>query len=219
MRAGSIAASRQRDGVPCSTVPSDESVRAALAALDRRGFLRLAGALAAAGLAPVGCSARAALAPPADLVLAHLTPRSYAVFQAVTRRLLGPNATRLIDERQVDPARTADAWLVRAPELAAPLQQGLLALEFAPWPLLPKFLPFTSLDDGVQDRVLAHLAGADADWKRALFAGVKSFACLAFYAAPASRTISGYPGPLGGAGGAGIAAAMTLDADDEGAVP
>lgn len=200
---------------PCD----DASVRRALGTLDRRGFLRLAGALAAAGVLPTACSAPAPLAPPPGLALVHLTPRTYAVFQAATRRLLGPAAARLVDARTIDPARTADAWLARAPELAAPLRQGLLVLELAPWPLLPKWRPFTALDDTAQDRVLLHLAEAGADWKRALFAGVKSFACLAFYAAPESRAISRYPGPFGGAGGAGIAAAMTLDADDEGALP
>jgi hypothetical protein len=43
--------------------------------------------------------------------------------------------------------------------------------------------------------------------KRALFGGVRALALTAFYGAPASRALTGYPGPFGG-GGVGIADGM-----------
>lgn len=186
-------------------------VRASLGALDRRGFLRLAGALAAAGLVPTACSgASDALAPPPGLRLRHLTPRTYAVFRAAALRILGPAPASLVTAGAVDPAALADAWLERAPELAAPLGQGLLVLDLAPWPILPKWRPFTRLAGGDQDAVLDHLMRADAGWKRELFKGVKSFACLTTYSTAAARALTGYPGPFGG-GGVTIEDALRYD--------
>lgn len=179
----------------------EADVRAALGALDRRAFLRLTAALAAAGLAPTGCSgAPEAFAPPPGLRLRHLTPRTYAVLRAAALRVLGPAPAALVTSRAIDPAALTDAWLERAPELAGPLQQGLLVLELAPRPILPKWRAFTSLAGDDQDAVLDHLMRADADWKRQLFKGVKSFACLTTYSTPAARALTGYPGPFGGAG-------------------
>ena len=67
----------------------------ALARLDRRGFLRLAGGMAAAGLLPTGCGGvPPELAPPADLRI--LSPRGYATLNAAAVRLLGPPAAVLI---------------------------------------------------------------------------------------------------------------------------
>ena len=198
--------------------PSVEiALRDAAAGLDRRGFLRLAGLAAAAGLLPVGCGrAPAALAPPHDLALAVLTPRSYAVLNAASMRLLGPAAAALVAERKVDPARTTDAWLDRVPELRAPVQQALLLLELAPWPIVAKLRPFTRLEPAAQDAVLDDLMRSRFEMKRALFKGVKSFACLSFYAAPEARALTGYPGPFGGgteAGRAAMAEAMRYPQD------
>ena len=54
-----------------------------LATLDRRGFLRLAGAAATAVALPAGCGGVPPdLAPPPGLALLVLTPRTYAVFTA-----------------------------------------------------------------------------------------------------------------------------------------
>jgi hypothetical protein len=172
----------------------------ALAGLDRRTFLRLAAAVAAVGLAPTGCGDLSRpLAPPPGVALASLTPRSYAVFQAAALRLLGPKPAAIVASGAVDPAGLADAWLARLPELAATLHRGLLVLELAPWPVLPKLRPFTRLDGRSQDWVLRDLMLSASDWKRALFKGVKSFACLTFYASPPSRAVTRYPGPFGSA--------------------
>lgn len=196
------------------TLPRDaalQEMEATLALLDRRGFLRLAAALAAAGLLPTGCGdAPPPLAPGPGVRLAVLTPRSYAVFQAAALRLLGPRAAEQVRAGDVDPAALADAWLARLPALGAQLHQGLLLLEYAPWPLLPKLRPFTRLDDAGRDAVLQDLFAAGSDWKRALFKGLKSFACLTFYAAPPSRAITRYPGPFGNAE-VTIAEAMRYD--------
>jgi len=174
--------------------------RAAFAALDRRGFLRLTAGLAAAGLLPTGCGAAPPeLAPGPGVRLEVLTPRSYAVLRAASLRLLGPRAAALVGAGAVDPAALADAWLAPLPALGAQLHQGLLLLELAPWPLLPKLRPFTRLDDAGRDAVLHDLFTAQSDWKRALFKGLKSFACLTFYSAPPSRAITRYPGPFGDA--------------------
>lgn len=194
--------------------PTDAALREAGEAfvrLDRRGFLRLVGALGVAGLAPAGCGdAAPPLAPPHGLRLAVLTPRSYAVFQAAALGILGPRAAEIVRSGSVDPAALADAWLARLPSLGAQLHQGLLLLELAPWPLLPKLRPFTALDDAGRDAVLRDLLLAETDWKRALFKGLKSFACLTFYAAAPSRTITRYPGPFGDAQ-VTIAEAMRYD--------
>ena len=190
--------------------PAEADVVHALAALDRRTFLRLTGALAAAGLLPAGCGALPSpLAPPPGVSLVQLTPRTYATFQAAALRLLGPGPAALIESRAVDPGRIADAWLARLPALAPQLRQGLLALEFATWPLIGKLSPFTALAPGAQDAVLDELMRSRWEWKQALFKGVKSFACLTFYGTSEARALTGYPGPFGGPGGAAnIAEAM-----------
>lgn len=192
----------------------DESAdpAATLAALDRRTFLRISGAIAALGLLPSGCGS-SALAPPADLALAHLSPRSYATFQAAALTILGREPAAIVRSGAVDPARLADAWLTRAPALAAPLQQGLLVLEFAPWPLLPKYSRFSVMTDEARVPVVAHLAASTTDWKRALFAGLKSLACMTFYSASPSRAVSHYPGPFG-KGPGGIEDAMRYEIVD-----
>lgn len=189
---------------------TDNRAASALSALDRRAFLRLAGAVTAAGSWPLGClPVRNELCPPPEVELTQLTPRTYAVFQAAAGRLLGPGPSELIQRGVVNPAQIADTWLARLPELAAALRAGLLVLEFAPFPFLRKLRPFTALGPSAQDTVLADLMCSSADWKRTLFKGLKSFACLTFYSAAPSRALTGYPGPFGGKGGAGaIAEAM-----------
>lgn len=168
------------------------------AALERRAFLRLAGSLAAAGLVPSGCTGvPEALAPPPATPLAVLTPRAYATFTAAAMRLVGPTGGALIAERTVDVGRTADVLLARTPALAGPLAQALAVLEFGVWPLVAKVRPFTALDGAGQDAVLDDLVRSRLDLKRQLVGGVRSLALLAFYGDPASRVVSGYPGPFG----------------------
>ncbi len=190
-----------------------ERVENALSALDRRTFLRLAGAITAAGSWPLGYPrARSELGTPPEVALRHLTPRTYAVFQAAAVRLLGPEPAELIQRGVVNPAGIADAWLSRLPHLAPPLRAGLLVLEFTPFPLVRKLRPFTALSPSGQDNVLADLMCSSLDWKRTLFKGIKSFACLTFYSAAPSRALSRYPGPFGGRDGvAAIAKAMQED--------
>ncbi len=189
---------------------SDQSVASALSVLDRRAFLRLAGALAAASSYPLGCvPLKEEPGPSTEVGLSQLTPRTYAVFQAAAGRLLGPGPAELIQRGVVNPGQIADAWLARLPELAPALRAGLLVLEFAPFPFLRKLRPFTALRPSAQDAVLEELMRSSEDWKRALFKGIKSFACLTFYSAAPSRSLTGYPGPFGGRGGArAIAEAM-----------
>jgi hypothetical protein len=188
-----------REGVAAT----DNQVASALSALDRRAFLRLAGAITAAGSWALGClPVENELGPPPEMELTQLTPRTYAVFQAAAGRLLGPGPSELIRRGIVNPAQIADTWLARLPELAPPLRAGLLVLEFAPFPFVRKLRPFTELGPSAQDRVLADLMCSSVDWKRTLFKGIKSFACLTFYSASPSRAFTGYPGPFGGRGGA-----------------
>jgi len=168
------------------------------AALERRAFLRLAGALAAAGLLPSGCRGvpeRWAPGPGTDLAV--LSPRGYATCTAAASRLVGPEGAALIERRSVDVGRFVDAFLARTPTVAAPMAQALAVLEFGVWPLLRKGWPFTSLDGRAQDVVLDDLMRSRLEVKRQLFAGVRSLAMLAFYSAPESRAVSGYPGPFG----------------------
>jgi hypothetical protein len=189
---------------------TDHHVASALSVLDRRAFLRLAGTVTAAGSWPLGClPVKNELGPPPEVELTQLTPRTYAVFQAAAGRLLGPGPSELIQRGVVNPARIADTWLARLPELAPALRAGLLVLEFAPFPFMRKLRPFTALGPSAQDTVLVDLMCSSTDWKRALFKGIKSFACLTFYSTAPSRALTGYPGPFGGREGAGaIAEAM-----------
>jgi hypothetical protein len=150
------------------------------------------------------------LAPPSGVALAQLTPRTYSVFRAAAMRLIGPGPAALVRSGTIDPALLADRWLARMPALSAPLRQGLLVLELAPWPLLPKLRPFTSLDGAEQDRVLDDCMRSSQGWKQELFRGLKSFACLTTYSTRAASALTGYPGPFGG-GSAALAEAMRYD--------
>lgn len=185
----------------------DDLARAA-SALDRRGFLRLAGVATPAGLLPGGCGGvPPPFSPGGDVTLAALSPRAYATLTAAATRLVGPAGAALIARREVDVGRLADDLLARNPALEAPIGQALAVLEFAVWPLLPKLRPFTSLDAAGQDAVLDDLAASGVSLKRALHGGVRALALTAFYGAPAARSLTGYPGPFGGAG-VGVADAM-----------
>jgi hypothetical protein len=166
--------------------------------LERRTFLRLTGVVLGTGLFPSGCSGvPAALAPPADATLVVLTPRAYATFTAAAMRLVGPAGSALVADRRVDVGRLADAWLAHTSALAAPLGQALLLLEFGVWPILGKVRPFTALDGDAQDAVLAECMTSRLETKRAVFRGVRSLALLVFYGAPATRPLTGFPGPFG----------------------
>jgi hypothetical protein len=183
-----------------------------LAALDRRGFLRVAGVLAAAGLLPVGCEGvPTELKPAESSTLQVLSPRAYATFQAVAMRCVGPRGAEAIRARRIDPARAADLWVARLPALAGPLVQGLWLLEWGVAPLVAKWRPFTALDGAGQDRVLEDLMRSRLDLKRDLFKGLKSLSMLVTYSVPARRSLVGFPGPFDAAG---IRAAMTTDASE-----
>lgn len=150
--------------------------------LDRRGFLRLLGVAASAGVLPLGCLS---------------APRRRAVLEAALRRAVGPRGSALDASGALDLAAAAEAWLGRLGPVADALDGALLALEYGVWPLVPKLRPFSALDEADQDAVLADLR--DSRWrvKRQLFAGVKSLAMLAYYSDPASHEAIGYPGPFG----------------------
>jgi hypothetical protein len=170
----------------------------AAATLDRRAFLRLAAVATAAGLLPSGCGGvPPGLAPPSDRALAVLSPRAYATLTAVALRVIGPAGAALVVARTIDVGVAADAWLARTPALATPITQGLAVLEFGVWPLVSKLRAFTALDGTAQDRVLEDLMRSRLDVKNALFQGLRSLSLLSFYSAPASRTLTGYPGPFG----------------------
>jgi hypothetical protein len=183
-------------------LPPPAEVQALVASLDRRAFLKLARYSAALGLLPVGCGAAApaGLAPPHDLALEVLSPRTYVTFGAATARLVGPEGGRAVVAGRIEPARSAEGWLRALPGVAPLLQQALLVLEFAPFPLIAKLRPFTRLPGEAQDAALAELMGSRFAWKRAVFSGVRGFAMLAYYSDPASRSLTGYPGPFGGPG-------------------
>jgi hypothetical protein len=151
-----------------------------------------------AGLVPSGCGGvpeRWKLHGGASLAV--LSPHAYATFNAAAARLVGPTGGTLIVTRRVDAGRFADALLTRTPSLAAPLAQALVVLEFGVWPVVPKVRPFTALSEPAQDAVLDDLMRSRLSLKRQIFAGVRSLAMLAFYSAPESRRVSGYPGPFG----------------------
>jgi hypothetical protein len=181
---------------------------AALRGLDRRAFLRALGGAAALGLLPAsatGCGGiPPALAPPPDLALRALTPRTYAVLGAVTRSVVGPAGAALIEAGALDPAHLADELLADAPALAAPLGPALLALELGVWPLLGKLRPFTALAPRARDAILDECMRSRLALKRRLFAGVRAVALLAFWSAPEAHALAHLPGALGVAGVPGV---------------
>ena len=196
-----------------SETPELQRAAAALTALDRRGFLRVAALAAASGLLPSGCSGPAEdWAPPADLELRHLTPRSYAVLGAAAARIVGPRGAELMRAGRIDPARNTERFLARAPSLAAPLQQALLVLEFGFQPLIAKLRPFTALDAAAQDTVLADLMGSRLAPKRLLFNGVRSVSLANFYGDPVSGRLTRYP-PAAPQPGVSIASALSYEVD------
>jgi len=183
-------------GAPDPRAPHPQRAReaaAALAALDRRGFLRLLAAGAALAWLP-GCGPPAAYAPPPDARLRHLGPRSYAVLRAAAERVLGGRGAGAVAAGAVDPAVPVEAFLASAPDLASQLRQALLALEFAVWPLVPKLRPFTRLDGPGRDAVLRDLMASDWAVKRALFQGVRSVCLLGYYGSRACQPVSRLPG-------------------------
>lgn len=170
------------------------AAQASLAALDRRTFLRLAGLAAAAGLLPAGCGdLPPPLAPPTDLKLRFLTPRTYAVFTAATARIVGPAGAQRIAAGRLAPGARAEDFLASAPSLAPTLRQALLVLEFAVPPVLAKLRPFTALAGEAQDAILSELMLSSLATKRLLFGGVRSLALLACYGDPISREWIDYP--------------------------
>jgi len=172
----------------------------ASAGLERRAFLRLAAVLATAGVLPSGCGGvPERWAPRAGSDLVVLSPRGYATFTAAASRLVGPTGGALVERRTVDVGRLLDGFLARAPAFVAPITQALVVLEFGVWPLVAKMRTFTALPGPAQDAVLSDLMRSRLGTKRQLFAGVRSLAMLAFYGAPESRVVSGYPGPFGSA--------------------
>jgi hypothetical protein len=194
---------------PGPAAPEQRDLADALAPLDRRAFLRLAGLALAAGLAPSGC-ARAFpdwMRPPAGAPMRVLSERSYAVLAAASARLVGGEGAVWIAAGRVRPAATADAWLAGVPALAGPLSQGLALLEWGVFPLLGKLRPFTALDAGAQDALLHELLHSRLGLKRDLFRGLRSVAYLTFYADPEVRPLIGHPGPFA-RGAVSIADAM-----------
>jgi len=186
---------------------------AALSALDRRAFLRLAGLAAASGLLPTGCgSAPAPLLPPPGLELRFLTPRTWAVFTAAAARIVGPAGAERIAARRLVPGARAESFLASAPALAGPLRQALLVVEFGVPPLLAKLRPFTSIAPSAQDEILGELMRSRFATKRLLFGGVRSLALLACYGDPTSREWIDYP-PERPRPGADIQAAHGYRAD------
>jgi hypothetical protein len=164
-----------------------------LRALDRRGFLRLAGLAAATGLLPTGCGdVPRKFAPPPGLELEFLTPRSFAVLTAATARVAGPAGAEQIARGELQPGRAAESFLAGAPDLAGPLGQALLALEFGFWPLLGKLRPFTGLSDSGRDRVLHELMASHLGLKRLAFNGIRSVALLCFYGSLAEGRPAGF---------------------------
>ncbi len=193
--------------------PELQRAAAALVALDRRGFLRAAALAAGAGLLPAGCSGPAQRwAPPADLELRYLTPRTYAVLGAAAARVVGPRGGELVRTGRIDPARNTERFLARAPALAAPLRQALLVLEFGFRPLIAKLRPFTALGGAEQDAVLADLMGSRLALKRLLFNGVRSVSLANFYGDPASARLTRYP-PAAPQPGVSIASALSYEVE------
>ncbi len=179
----------------------------ALARLDRRGFLRLAGAAAALAPGALGACAEGGGKARAGV----LAPREARVLRAAVAALAGPAAGARIAAGALDPAEVADRWLAALPDRAPALRGALWLLELGIWPLTPRLRPFTALAPAQREALLRGLRDSRFAWKRGLFRGLKAFCTLVYYAHPASWAAAGYPGPFGGPDGAGIDAAMRYD--------
>ncbi len=189
---------RRRAGPRVRPARAEVELARSLAALDRRGFLRLAGLAAAAGWLPAGCrGAPGGAGPPPDLALRVLSPRSYAVVNAATERIVGDRGRAALRDGRVDPGSRADAYLAHEPGLAELLEQALFAVEFGVFPLVGKLRPFTALDAPARDAVLHELMGSRWSLKRNLFKGVKSIAVLAFYGSALYQPVTQLPGVAG----------------------
>jgi hypothetical protein len=163
-----------------------------LLVFDRRGFLVRAGLAAAAVCLPAGCrDAPAGAGPPAGTSLRFLSPRGYAVLNSAAERIAGPTGAALVRDHRIDPAASAERFLADAPELAGALGRALLVLEFATWPLVSKWRPFTALDGPARDTVLNDLMRSRLEVGRAVFAGVRSVAVLGLYAGLAEARPAG----------------------------
>lgn len=181
------------------TAPLEAALHDAGLALSRRTLLKLGGVALVTGIVPAGCASgqSAWLTPPTDARLAVLSPRAFATFTAACARIAGPTTADAIERGALVPGVVADAWLARTPALGDPLGAALTLLEFAPFPLLPKWRPFTALAAEAQDAVLLDLRDSRLATKRAVFGGVRALSLLAVYLSPGPRAAIGFPGPFG----------------------
>lgn len=165
--------------------------------LSRRRFLKISALAVGAGLVPTSCvDMPTHLGLPEGLELKVMDPWEYALVNAVARRMLGAKPAAMIDSREVDPARYLDetcALLDRS--IFGRVRMAFGFLEYAPWPILPKFSRFTRASEEVQDRVLLDMQQSSLGIKKSIFVALKLLSGPAFYAnAPAWRLMD-YPGP------------------------
>ncbi|MBI2060007.1 MAG: hypothetical protein HYT87_09580 [Nitrospirae bacterium] len=172
-------------------------IERAASILPRRGFLKLAGGAAVAGLLPTSCAdlPRHLQVPPSR-PLKVLKLWEYAFITAMTRRMLGRRPAEMIDAREVDPAVYLDDILpLLDPGIYEPLRYVFGLVEYFPWPILPKWGRFTRSSEEVQDRVLLDMQDSRSEVLRAAFTAFKLLSGPSFYAHPAAWKLMDYPGP------------------------
>ena len=184
---------------------------AALAALDRRAFLRLAGLAAAAGVLPTGCGdvrrpARSTAGSPAALSHAAHLRRLHGRGRAHRR-----TRRRAADRGAAPRSRCARRGLPRErPERSRPpCARRCSCSSSACRRCSRSCAPSRALAGEAQDAILRELMASRFATKRLLFGGVRSLALLACYGDAASREWIDYP-PASPRAGADIEAAHAM---------
>jgi hypothetical protein len=163
--------------------------------LDRRGFLRTTTgglvAITVAGLLPAGCSADYPQVEADGVSLATLSPKEYAVVRAAAEALL-------IDV----PVEPKDVAIAIDAELAAvgePIQSDMknvlrLIEHFTILSLHRR--TFTELDPAERLHYLRGWATSRFAIRRGAFQAIRGFVQYFAYIEPATRTLTGFAGPL-----------------------
>jgi hypothetical protein len=166
--------------------------------LSRRRFLKAVGGVVALGVLPTACTdLPGPLQVPGSLQLKVLAPWEYAVLNAVASRVLGPHAAELIKAGEVNPAAFIDDAFSRIdPQVPDAVRPAIALIEYAPWPVLPKWGRFTRVFEDAQDRALASLETSRFPLFNLAHGGLKLLTAASFYSARASAKITGYDGTV-----------------------
>lgn len=159
--------------------------------IHRRDFLKSATlsvlSLSALALLPSGC----AQYPEVEKPLALLSPKEYAILNALAKRILS-----LDKNDSVDVAFSVDQYLATLPKVYQSQFKGLLLLfEHTPFLFEFQWSRFTNLPPEAQDRFIRGWAESSIGWRRSAFQAVKRFCTQRYYMDERTWKRIGYDGP------------------------